>query len=80
MSTSIVCKYPPNTKQSDDGNDEEFVAWHQDLKYWGVSPLEEVTVWIAIDNTDEENGGMKFLPGTKTCKLAVFLFHNNVAV
>ena len=66
LSTAIVCKYPPNPDQ-DDTESAKFVAWHQDLKYWGIRPLEEVTVWIAVDNTDEENGGMRFLPG-KTMK------------
>ena len=23
------------------------------MKYWGIRPLEEVTVWIAVDNTDK---------------------------
>ena len=66
LSTAIVCKYPPNIDQ-DDTENAKFVAWHQDLKYWGIRPLKEVTVWIAVDNTDEENGGMRFLPG-KTIK------------
>ena len=44
--------------------DGKFFAWHQDLKYFGIMPLEQVSVWIAIDNADEENGAMKFLPGT----------------
>ena len=63
LATSIVCKYP-QTRKSNEEKIEKFIAWHQDLKYWGILPLEEVTVWIAIDNTDGENGGMKFLPGT----------------
>ena len=62
LSTAIVCKYPPNPDQ-DDTESAKFVAWHQDLKYWGIRPLEEVTVWIAVDNTHKENAGMRFLPG-----------------
>ena len=63
FSMSILCKYPLNNK-SDEKDEGEQVAWHQDLGYWDVSPLEGATVWIAIDDTDGENGGMKFLPGS----------------
>ena len=31
LSTHVFCKYGPS-----DG----FVAWHQDLTYWGIDPLE----------------------------------------
>ena len=61
FSMSVLCKYPISNK-SDEENAN--VAWHQDLGYWDVSPLEGATAWIAIDDTDGENGGMKFLPGT----------------
>ena len=62
FSMSILCKYPLDNK-SDEKNEGGQVAWHQDLGYWDVSPLEGATVWIAIDDTDGENGGMQFLPG-----------------
>ena len=62
MATFILCKYPSNNIKDVEA-EGKFFAWHQDLMYWGIKPLEEVTVWVAIDDTDEENGGMKFLPG-----------------
>ena len=46
------------------GKDEKIVPYHQDASYWGVTPARTVTVWLAIDDADEENGAMKFLPGT----------------
>ena len=54
LSTHIFCKY---------GSHERFVAWHQDLTYWGLEPLEEVTAWYAIDDSDHENGCMRVIPG-----------------
>ncbi|MCH2401069.1 MAG: phytanoyl-CoA dioxygenase family protein [Pirellulales bacterium] len=54
LSTHVFCKY---------GSNDHFVAWHQDLTYWGLEPLEEVTAWYAIDDSDLENGCMRVLPG-----------------
>ena len=41
---------------------KSFVSWHQDASYWGLSNAKTVTVWLALDDTDEENGAMQFLP------------------
>ena len=46
------------------GSANEFVAWHQDTMYWGLDPPLAVTVWIALDNSNVENGCMRILPGT----------------
>ncbi|MBP6507152.1 MAG: phytanoyl-CoA dioxygenase family protein [Opitutaceae bacterium] len=40
------------------------VPWHQDAYYWPLSPCNTVTVWIAFDDVDEGNGGMKLIPGS----------------
>lgn len=40
------------------------VGWHQDAYYWPMSPHHTVTVWLAFDDVDEENGGMKIIPGS----------------
>ena len=37
-------------------------AWHQDSTYYGLSPAEEVTVWIALSRADEAAGCMQVLP------------------
>jgi non-haem Fe2+, alpha-ketoglutarate-dependent halogenase len=54
-STHLFCKEPG------DGKD---VAWHQDAYYWPLRPHKNVTVWLAFDDSDEENGAMKIIPGT----------------
>jgi non-heme Fe2+,alpha-ketoglutarate-dependent halogenase len=46
------------------GSASEFVAWHQDTTYWGLEPPFAVTVWIALDDSDAENGCMRVIPGT----------------
>ena len=57
MSTHFFCKYP-----GDDAG--HFVAWHQDVTYWGLEPAEAITAWIAIDTSDRANGCMEVIPGS----------------
>lgn len=49
----------------------KFFSWHQDLYYWRhyyedpqVIPM--VTVWLALSEASEHNGGMRILPGSHT--------------
>ena len=51
----FFCKMP---------NDGKEVAWHQDASYWPLSPSKVVTVWLAIDDTDQENACMRFIEGS----------------
>jgi ectoine hydroxylase-related dioxygenase (phytanoyl-CoA dioxygenase family) len=44
--------------------DGKQVSWHQDASYWPLTPSKTVTVWLAIDDADAENGGMEVLPGS----------------
>jgi len=53
--TQYFCKMP---------HDEHKVPWHQDASYWPFDRSRSVTVWLAIDDADEENAAMKFIPGT----------------
>lgn len=43
---------------------EAFVAWHQDVTFWGLEPPLAVTAWYAVDDSDVENGCMQVIPGT----------------
>lgn len=52
----FFCKMP---------GDGKAVAWHQDASYWPLSPSKAVTVWLAIDDADIENGCMKFIAGSQ---------------
>jgi ectoine hydroxylase-related dioxygenase (phytanoyl-CoA dioxygenase family) len=44
--------------------DEKEVDWHQDASYWPLSHTHAVTVWLAIDECDVENGCMQFIAGS----------------
>lgn len=55
LATHFFCKY---------GQEEKFVAWHQDVTYWGLEPPLALTAWYAVDDSDTENGCMRAIPGT----------------
>ena len=38
--------------------------WHQDGQYWPIRPLATCTVWLAVDDANEENGCLKFIKGS----------------
>ncbi len=40
------------------------VFWHQDNAYWQCVPPNLVSIWIALDDADEENGCMNVIPGS----------------
>lgn len=40
------------------------VAWHQDSYYWPLKPVESLTVWLAFDDVNPENGAMRVIPGS----------------
>lgn len=42
--------------------DGKRVSWHQDASYWPLTPSKTVTVWLAIDDADLENGAMQVIP------------------
>ena len=46
-----------------------FVSWHQDAKYIGFEPHNWVTAWLAITDSNEENGCLRMCPGTHKKKI-----------
>ena len=51
----FFCKQPGDARR---------VSWHQDASYWPLTPSRTVTVWLAIDDADEENGAMAVVPSS----------------
>lgn len=58
FSSHALCKPPVDGKR---------VPWHQDSFYWKhlLSPMNVVTVWLAIDASDEDNGAMRVIPASQ---------------
>jgi len=44
--------------------DGSVVPWHQDAQYWPLFPANAVTVWLALYDTNEENGAMRVVKGS----------------
>jgi len=40
------------------------VGWHQDTYYWPVEPKISATVWLALEDVDEQNAAMQVIPGS----------------
>lgn len=47
-----------------EAHDPSFVSWHQDSTYWGLEPLDVVSVWLALTEATVDNGAMQFAPGS----------------
>ena len=45
-------------------HDKAFVSWHQDATYWGLTPPNVATAWIALTESTLANGCMRVIPGT----------------
>lgn len=43
----------------------DYVAWHQDATYWGLSDDTVTTAWVALSDATEASGAMKFWPGSQ---------------
>ena len=57
-------------------HDGKRVPWHQDGRYWPIRPLASCSVWIAVDDSNTENGCLRVIPGShKSRKL--FKHENN---
>jgi ectoine hydroxylase-related dioxygenase (phytanoyl-CoA dioxygenase family) len=55
ISTHLLCKPPEDGHQ---------VAWHQDGAFASIEPMSLVTAYLALDDCDQENGGMRMLRGS----------------
>ena len=40
------------------------IPWHQDLNYWPLEPIINISAWIAIDDATLENACVRMIPGS----------------
>jgi len=52
---SIMTKLPYTSTET---------SWHQDFRYWNFENDSLVSVWLALDEEDSENGVLEFIPGS----------------
>lgn len=39
-------------------------GWHRDIRYWSFTEPDLICVWLALDEENEKNGGLCFIPGS----------------
>lgn len=44
----------------------QYVSWHQDSTYWGLSRPDVVTAWVAVSAATRASGCMKMIPASHT--------------
>ena len=52
---SIMTKMPHTSTET---------SWHQDFRYWNFENDNLVSVWLALDEENGENGVLEFIPGS----------------
>jgi len=60
FATHYICK-PPRTGQP--------VRWHQDGAFWPLEPMDVITLWLAVTESDRGNGCLRVIPQTHTTEL-----------
>ncbi|XP_053328425.1 L-threonyl-[L-threonyl-carrier protein] 4-chlorinase-like [Spea bombifrons] len=63
LDSRFICKYP-SSDVPHKGDTAPYVAWHQDIKYWGFEGGPVASVWLAFDDVDTENGVLQIIPGS----------------
>jgi len=60
FSSHYFCKMPRTGRP---------VLWHQDGAYWPIRPMNVVTLWVAVDESDRGNGCLKLVKGSHLLEL-----------
>ncbi|MED6275631.1 hypothetical protein CHARACLAT_028417 [Characodon lateralis] len=75
LDSRFICKYPTvkpaDVQENEDhqskpvtDNELPYVAWHQDMRYWGIAGGPVLSVWLALDDSQKENGVLQVIPGS----------------
>eukprot|EP00419_Tripos_fusus_P008440 CAMPEP_0172679496 /NCGR_PEP_ID=MMETSP1074-20121228/16101_1 /TAXON_ID=2916 /ORGANISM="Ceratium fusus, Strain PA161109" /LENGTH=305 /DNA_ID=CAMNT_0013497677 /DNA_START=67 /DNA_END=984 /DNA_ORIENTATION=+ len=58
MGTVVFAKYPEKV----DSSSKRVVVWHQDTRYWALTPQKVWTSWLAVEASTEANGCVQMMP------------------
>jgi phytanoyl-CoA hydroxylase len=45
-------------------------GWHRDIRYWSFTRPDLISVWLALGDENEANGGLKVIPGSHSMQIA----------
>ena len=51
-------------RETDRNGDLGNTPWHHDITFWPIRGEQVVSLWIALDRSNLENGGLEFVPGS----------------
>ncbi|XP_032812571.1 putative alpha-ketoglutarate-dependent hypophosphite dioxygenase [Petromyzon marinus] len=63
LDSRFICKFPV-AQVAGEGKPAPYVAWHQDIRYWGLDGGPVASMWLALDDVDAENGVLTVIPGS----------------
>jgi hypothetical protein len=69
FTSHYICKPP---------GDGQAVLWHQDGAYWNLTPMQALSVWLAVDDSDAESGCLRMIPGTHRTPLGPVVLRDDV--
>ena len=61
-------------KPAGDGHE---TPWHQDGHYWPIRPLDNCTVWVALDPSTVDNGCLRVIPGSHAARQCLVHLHED---
>jgi len=68
LDSRFICKYPVFSAGKEGAGTADtslpYVAWHQDMRYWGIGGGPVLSVWLALDDSLQENGALQVVPGS----------------
>jgi hypothetical protein len=74
FASHYVCKMPKTGKK---------IHWHQDGSYWPLTPMQVLSLWVCVDDSNKTNGCVQYaskshLNGIVTQGLSAVAFENHV--
>ena len=57
--------------------DGQETPWHQDGHYWPIRPLDNCTVWVALDPSTVDNGCLRVIPGSHAARQCLVHLHED---
>lgn len=45
-------------------------GWHRDIRYWSFTRPDLISVWLALGDENEANGGLKVIPASHSMRIA----------
>ena len=65
----VIVKAHHNSIMTKRAKTSTHTEWHRDIRYWSYDSDNLVSVWLALQDENQENGVLEFIPGSHKMKL-----------